>query len=69
MLGGETARVLEVQARKAVVISDVQGRMIDLEVSADSPSCDCADGPLAVCTSILRQGGQLVDELPVWVRG
>ena len=67
-LGGETARVLEVQARHALVIRDVPGRMIDLEVPAGSQPCDCGDGPLPVRAAVVRQGGQLVGELLVWVR-
>ncbi|GEA85975.1 hypothetical protein [Cellulomonas gelida] len=67
-LGGETARVLDAQARRALVIRDVPGRMIDLEVPVGSQPCDCSDGPLPVRAAVVRQGGQLVGELLVWVR-
>lgn len=67
-LGGEAARVLEVQARQAVVIRDVPARMIDLEVPAGSQPCVCGDGPLPVRAVVVREGGQLVGELLVWVR-
>lgn len=67
-LGGETARVLEAQASQARVIRDVPGRMVDLEVPAGSPPCDCSNGPLPARAAVVRQGGQLVGELIVWVR-
>ncbi|WP_250443849.1 hypothetical protein [Actinotalea sp. C106] len=67
-LDGEAARVLEAQARQAVVIGEVPGRMIDLEVPAGSQPCGCGDGPLPVRAAVVRQEGQLVGELLVWVR-
>jgi hypothetical protein len=67
-LGGEPAQVLETQAREALVIREVPGRMIDLEVPASAQPCDCADGPLPARAAVVRQGGELVGELLVWVR-
>lgn len=67
-LGGDSARVLDVQARQALVIRNVPGRMIDLEVPARSQPCDCDDGPLPVRAAIVRKGDQLIGELLVWVR-
>jgi hypothetical protein len=67
-LGGETARALEVQARRALVVRDVPGRMIDLQVPEGGQLCDCSNGPLPVRAAVVRAGGQLVGELLVWVR-
>lgn len=67
-LGGATARALDLQARQALVIREVPGRMIDLEVPVGSPPCVCVDGPIPVRAIVVRQGGQLVGELLVWVR-
>jgi hypothetical protein len=67
-LGGETARVLESQARQAVVIGDVQGRMIDLEVPGSAQPCDLDDGPLPARSVVVQQDGNLVGELLVWVK-
>lgn len=67
-LGGDAARILEAQAMQARVTKNVPGRMIDLEVGADSRSCGLSDGPLPVRALVVRQDGQLVGELIVWVR-
>lgn len=67
-LGGETAKALETQARQAEVIGDVQGRMIDLEVPGSALPCDLDDGPLPARAAVVREGGNLVGELLVWVK-
>lgn len=67
-LGGESARILEIQARQALVVREVPGRMIDLEVPVGSPLSGCGDGPLPVRAIVSRHGDQLVGELLVWVR-
>ena len=66
-LGGEAARLLELQARDAHIASEVPGRVLDLEVPVGSQGCDSADGPLPVSPSVVR-GGLLVGELLVWVK-
>ncbi|TFB88167.1 hypothetical protein E3O44_05675 [Cryobacterium algoricola] len=65
---GNTAQALEQQARQAVVVREVGGRMIDLETTTGAQQCDCSDGPLPPRAAVIRQNGELVGELLVWVK-
>ena len=67
-VGGEIARVLEMQARQAEVTRDVPGRMLDLTVPEGVQRCNCGDGPLPVRAAVVRGDGCLVGEFLVWVK-
>lgn len=67
-IGGDTARVLEMQGRQAEVTRELPGRMIDLAVPEGVQPSNFDNGPLPARAAIARANGEVVGEFIVWVK-